>query len=299
MRTGKIVSSAIVVCVTAISMSYAKDIFEGWLHVSNCGSAAPERKFWSRDQLKANLPMRLHAAADKFIDASSGSINITLSQVTRLVSYSGHLTQAGVSALERQLRNAGQTYEAIVVNSFGGDAAAALKLLEIIRDNRMKLIVDGFCASACANLLLAPRLTDGVEVRGIVLLHGSSATCLASRSTVDHIRLLGAETWLRLRIWAWQEDRVQRPLLFKSALSLSQRQDRGALDGQPRSFLKLAPDLLVEMGAKVDKSSAESLDGYLEWLIDQKRFGMLPYVTFNNGSEILRASAIASNSPGR
>jgi hypothetical protein len=299
MRTWKIVCSAIVVCVTAISMSYAKDIFEGWLHVSNCGSAAPKRTFWSRDQLKANLPTRLHAAADKYIDASSGSINITSSQVTRLVSYSGLLTQAGVSVLERQLRDAGQAYEAILVNSLGGDAAAALKLSEIVRDARMKLIVDGFCASACANHLLAPRLTDGVEVRGIVLLHGSSTTCLASRSTFDHIRLLGVEKWWHLRVWALQEDRVKRPLLFKSALSLSQRPDRGALDGQPRSFLKLAPDLLVQMGAKVDRSSAVSLDGYIQWLIDQKRFGFLPYVTFNNGSEILRASAIASNSAGK
>ncbi len=286
--------------MTAISMSFAADIFEDRLHVSTCGTPAPQRAAWSSDQLKVGVPIQLQQAAHKFIEANSPSIKISTSEVTQSASYSGLLTHAGVSALERHFLDYRHTYKVFLVNSFGGDSAAAIKLAGIVRDARMKLIIDGFCASACANHLLGPMLVDRlVEVRGLVLLHGSAAKCLAFRSNLDHISLIGIRKWLDLRDSAQREERARRPMLFEAALSLSQRPDRGALDGQPRSYLQLGFDLLAEMGATVARSSGGSLDEYLRWLIDQKRFGVLPYVTFHNGSEILRASAIASNSPGR
>ena len=55
--------------------------------------------------------------------------------------------------------------EEIVINSPGGDYDAAIEIAEIIQDNKIDLVIDGYCLSSCASIVLAsdpnPKIISG------------------------------------------------------------------------------------------------------------------------------------------
>ena len=60
----------------------------------------------------------------------------------------------------------------LVINSLGGDAIEAFKIGRIIQNDNLNVEVDGFCVSACANVMLISG--NNIKVRGIIALHGTA-----------------------------------------------------------------------------------------------------------------------------
>lgn len=57
------------------------------------------------------------------------------------------------------------------LNSGGGNVREALKIANIIRDRKLKIVVNGFCISSCANYLFLAGAEK--KINGIVGFHGS------------------------------------------------------------------------------------------------------------------------------
>lgn len=59
----------------------------------------------------------------------------------------------------------------IVIDSGGGNVQAALEAAEIIRANRLQVVVDGYCLSACAEIILAAGTENIVKPGSLVAFH--------------------------------------------------------------------------------------------------------------------------------
>lgn len=71
------------------------------------------------------------------------------------------------------LLNAHPEIREIYIDSGGGASASAIYMADLIHDRRMKLIVDGLCASACAKFLLPAAVSKRIEPGSIVAIHTS------------------------------------------------------------------------------------------------------------------------------
>jgi hypothetical protein len=60
----------------------------------------------------------------------------------------------------------------IWLNSGGGNVREALKIANIIRERKLKIVVNGFCISSCANYLFLAGFEK--KIHGIVGFHGSA-----------------------------------------------------------------------------------------------------------------------------
>jgi len=60
----------------------------------------------------------------------------------------------------------------LVVNSAGGEVRPALAMAHLIRARGLNVIVDGFCASSCADYLFVAGKSQQVHSNSIVLWHG-------------------------------------------------------------------------------------------------------------------------------
>jgi hypothetical protein len=271
------------------------DPFAGFFHTSVCRVPDTKRVNVSKEELRSGIPPTLQDAAEKYIRASS--IGVHIQHRPDRVSYSGLITSRSVAFLAAHIGDSNKSPKPFYINSFGGESDAAIAMSELLRKKNFSVVVDGFCVSACANHILGPRLgQEQVSIRGVVWLHGSTVACLASRSLLGHLREIGIQQWWRLQRQAWRELKTPPPPLFQTALSLSQRQDRGGLDGRPRSFLHVGADLLTEMGGTVDKSSEKPLMAYRHWLEKRLHLGLLPVVTIESGADLRSRSARAAGS---
>lgn len=61
----------------------------------------------------------------------------------------------------------------IVLNSAGGQASTALHMAALIERHRVEVVVDGICASSCANYLFAAGTKRSIRAGSIVLWHGA------------------------------------------------------------------------------------------------------------------------------
>lgn len=118
-----------------------------------CGAAAGTAPL-SRDELNALAAREICVAAD-----SGGLV------------YAGESAQLG-ACLGRLGKQDGAIAE-LRITSGGGDAWGTLEVARALRGRLDLLIVDGICASACANYLLPAAKRLLVEPRAYVLLHGS------------------------------------------------------------------------------------------------------------------------------
>lgn len=61
----------------------------------------------------------------------------------------------------------------VVLNSAGGQASTALRMAALIEARKIQVIVDGVCASSCANYLFAAGSARSIRSGSIVLWHGA------------------------------------------------------------------------------------------------------------------------------
>ncbi len=60
----------------------------------------------------------------------------------------------------------------VVVDSYGGDIASAMDIVDLIRQRGMHVLVDGRCLSACASYLFSAAATKTVLPGSVVAIHG-------------------------------------------------------------------------------------------------------------------------------
>lgn len=60
----------------------------------------------------------------------------------------------------------------LLVNSVGGEVSVALDMAEALERRRVRVVVDGFCVSSCANYLFAAGAQRIVWPGGVLLWHG-------------------------------------------------------------------------------------------------------------------------------
>ncbi|MEH3040513.1 MAG: hypothetical protein PGN21_10680 [Sphingomonas paucimobilis] len=61
----------------------------------------------------------------------------------------------------------------VTLNSAGGQASTALRMAALIEGRRIEVVVDGICASSCANYLFAAGAARSIRPGSVVLWHGA------------------------------------------------------------------------------------------------------------------------------
>lgn len=89
--------------------------------------------------------------------------------------FSGHIQSGDLESLERILKPEDRT---LYLDSRGGDAEVGVRLALKILPNKMTVIVDGFCASSCANYLFTAGYKKEIH-KGWVGYHGNMTAMLA------------------------------------------------------------------------------------------------------------------------
>lgn len=75
---------------------------------------------------------------------------------------------------DRQLAAAlSPTIRRVMLNSAGGQASTALRMAALIEARRIQVVVDGICASSCANYLFAAGAARSIRPGSVVLWHGA------------------------------------------------------------------------------------------------------------------------------
>ncbi|MBL8513484.1 MAG: hypothetical protein JNJ55_05800 [Betaproteobacteria bacterium] len=70
----------------------------------------------------------------------------------------------------------------VVLNSGGGDALECMKIAKTIHARQLDIVVDGLCASGCANYLFVAAAKKTVRPWSLVVLHGGTSFSLAGLS---------------------------------------------------------------------------------------------------------------------
>jgi len=89
--------------------------------------------------------------------------------------FSGHIQSGDSESLESILKPEDKT---LYLDSRGGDAEVGVRLALKILPNKMTVIVDGFCASSCANYLFTAGYKKEIR-KGWVGYHGNMTALLA------------------------------------------------------------------------------------------------------------------------
>jgi hypothetical protein len=155
----------------------------------------------------------------------------------------GRIDKTAAQALRERLSQPNPPH-ALRITSNGGHEHAAIDMAELIATHRLPVIVDGVCGSACASYLLpaAPR----VRLEGIVLMHGSAASCQQRLGLWRGLRELGLASFLELRRASQrQHDFEQRHPRFKALVERSAPADRGDPSGAPHIWRHVPPAELV------------------------------------------------------
>ena len=136
--------------------------------------------------IAASLALLIAATGSPWGEAT-GSFRITPVDAAT-VRISGLIRPGDAAALERHLTDKVQR---VVINSAGGEAETALAMAGMVEARRLSIVVDGVCASSCANYLFAAAAHRTIFPGALVLWHG--APDAASRSDM-HAQLRTAMT---------------------------------------------------------------------------------------------------------
>ncbi len=85
----------------------------------------------------------------------------------------GTITIHTAAEFKRELA-ADRSIHTLIVDSNGGWSDSAMDMAALIRERKMRLVVDGRCLSACANYLFPAAVTRSVLPGSIVAIHGAS-----------------------------------------------------------------------------------------------------------------------------
>lgn len=87
------------------------------------------------------------------------------------IRYRGKITAAGADALARAL--ARDSFSEVKITSAGGDAPAALRIGKIIRDKHLRVTVERYCVSACAQYVFVAGTKKRLDPGAVVIFHDS------------------------------------------------------------------------------------------------------------------------------
>ena len=82
----------------------------------------------------------------------------------------------------------------IVIDSGGGDVDSAIEAAELMRDHKIKLVVDGYCLSACASILLASGSSNSIKEGSIVGFHRPAGLIVFVNEFLERERGLSLRT---------------------------------------------------------------------------------------------------------
>lgn len=104
-----------------------------------------------------------------------------------IVVFSGKLTKESVAEILVELKR--DSTEKLVINSSGGNAAAAMQLGRAIRELSLNIEVQGLCTSSCANYVFPAGNRKRVAEGGLVTWHGGALQS-DFRQLVEKYRLI-------------------------------------------------------------------------------------------------------------
>lgn len=174
----------------------------------------------------------------------------------------GQIDRSAADALRHRLAQA-PVPTRLRISSGGGNERAAIDMADQIASHGLPVVVDAFCGSSCANYLLPA--SPQVQVEGIVLMHGSSASCAAQLGVWDGLQQVGLRGVWALHSAARRHDAFeQRHPHFKALVARSAPPDRGDPSGTPHVWRYVRPDELVAAhpALTVGAREAQSLAAY-------------------------------------
>lgn len=172
------------------------------------------------------------------------------------IRFEGRIEKGDVERLEQILQPKDDT---IVVRSTGGDTEVGLKLANKLLPLKMNLLVDGYCASSCANYLFTAAHSKEIRL-GWVGFHGNISALLTKdwdRNAKDLKEKYGLTDKQIQEFYDHQVDvsRLEKEYLLKTGVSQelfdrTQSDDKGIGDGNSYSFLCPLPETFKKYGIR-------------------------------------------------
>ncbi|WP_431261467.1 ATP-dependent Clp protease proteolytic subunit [Roseateles chitinivorans] len=232
------------------------------MHVSLCGAepTTTEGDAATQTIVKPRGRPVGDVAVQRYFAAHRDSARLRLDASTGTVSLEGTISQATVRTLAGALEKQ-PVPRHLVVNSFGGNARAGMAIADLLRRHQLAMTVRGFCMSACAVYLL-PAAREVHLDDAVIGLHGRPATCREQLSPWTGIRQWGLSNYLEfIKVARLDADFAAGTPRMGEAVSLSQRSDRGAMDGRARDWLVVSPSQVARLGIPVASiSSTDTFD---------------------------------------
>ncbi len=122
-------------------------------------------------------PHSIDAAAtlcgDRFGSAASRKVSSLRRPDPSVICFSGPIDETSGQRLSSVIRRAkGSTATYLILNSSGGDAEVGLKLGASIAERNITSVVDGVCASSCANYLFLGARRRAILKGSLLVFHG-------------------------------------------------------------------------------------------------------------------------------
>ncbi|RQW64977.1 ATP-dependent Clp protease proteolytic subunit [Vibrio viridaestus] len=180
-----------------------------------------------------------------------------------LLYLTGDISDQSVGKVMTMIEASKQKVRTIVVNSLGGDLKAGIKLGSWIYNNNISLIVNGFCASSCANYLFTAAKTVHITHNSVVMWHGGATqeSLLADPTNKDEVK--------------WYFDLIKLETEFFQRIGVQQLI---TTYGQLNNFVKLD-----NTPACVEGNKKGQIQGWTYTLNDLKVFGV-NRVTFDDAT---------------
>ena len=226
------------------------------IHVGLCGQSPPNELEVARRIHSFQQSAGGAAATHEYFQAVGpiarlSSFKSSGGDVIRL---EGRIDASTPEALIRRIRETPEI-KFIEVNSFGGDAVAAMRVAHILETSQLSLRIAGFCMSACANYLL-PAAREVSLINATIGFHGSPWACFQQSSLIDGVMQWGLSGYLTLwRVARLDEEYMSKYPRLKEIIIRSQHPDRGANDGNPRDWALVRPEDLSRYGIRLQAST--------------------------------------------
>jgi len=156
----------------------------------------------------------------------------------------------------------------VIVNSGGGDVAAAIRIADDFRVRGIELVVDGYCLSSCANYwaLAAPRVRLS---GGVVGFHGNLSGCVDVHGGLHRYVMKDlprdAPQARIADVTAQVEAALQLEAGFFGQNGVAAappaaycRDDKGLVPGRVFSFIAPGTDRLRALGVRLEEGSRQS-----------------------------------------
>lgn len=208
---------------------------------------------------------------------------------SRSIKFSGEITSGDKANLMRLLK---RTDKRLYLNSEGGDAEEALKIAKILLSHRLHVIVDGYCASSCANYLFTAGNIKEIR-NGWVGFHGNMVSVY--KETNNKINTMNDYTSIRYPDGIGNmsnQDLTQSYTIFSNFLfnamvsdhnyfttlgikqeffDLSFQNDKGLNDGNFYEFLLPSPQTFAKYGFKNVKGQQKFKQEFVSYTDDSNK----------------------------